>query len=147
MLEILSDLNRSNRMVKVATDGVIASGVNGTWVTLNASDEAAFPTGATRLAFPIWTESRRDGTVGWTPDVAASGNKVTIMDSYLRALTDQVTSYATLALGDMLTVGTDGKLVVTTDAAEKVAIVMKKHDSFVGVSTTFTNCIEFTTGR
>lgn len=144
MLKLLSDLKRANRFDKAATAGLLASGVTGTWVTLNASDEFDLPSASNRLAFPVWTESNRDGTVGWTPDVGATG-KLTVFDGYLRAITDQVTDYASLAQGDLLKVGTDGKLAKTTAAEEMVAVVMRKVPSIVILGTTFSNCIEFTT--
>lgn len=144
MLKLLSDLKRANRFDKTATAGVIASGVTGTWVTLDSNDHFDLPASSNRLVFPIWTESNRDGTVGWTPDVGATG-KLTVFDGYLRAITDQVTDYASLAQGDNLKVGTDGKLVKTTAAENAVAVVMRKIDSITVLGTAYTNCIEFTT--
>jgi len=144
MLKLLCDLKRANRMDFEAAAGVIASGVTGTWVTLDSAQTLQLPSGATKLAFPIWTESNRDGTVGWTPDVGATGN-LTVFDGYLRAITDQVADYAGLALGSLLTVDTSGKLAKTTDGTKDVAVVMRKHDSVTILGTTFTNCIEFTT--
>jgi len=144
MLKLLSDLKRANRFDKSATAGVIASGVTGTWVTLDSNDNFDLPSSANRLAFPIWTESNRDGTVGWTHDVGATG-KLTVFDGYLRAITDQVYDYASLAQGDLLKVTTAGKLTKTTDATEMVAVVMRKIDSITVLGTTYTNCIEFTT--
>jgi hypothetical protein len=144
MLKLLSDLKRANRFDKSATAGVIASGVTGTWVTLNSNDDFDLPASATRLAFPVWTESNRDGTIGWTPDVGATG-KLTVFDGYLRAITDQVYDYAGLAQGDLLTVTSTGKLTKTTVAEEMVAVVMRKIDSITVLGTTYTNCIEFTT--
>jgi hypothetical protein len=144
MLKLLSDLKKANRFDKTATAGVIASGVTGTWVTLDSNDKFDLPSGATRLAFPIWTESNRDGSVGWTPDVGAT-NKLTVLDGYVRAITDQVAGYSSLALGDNLTVDANGKLAKTTNGTEIVAVVMRKIDSITVLGTTYTNCIEFTT--
>lgn len=146
MLKLLSDLKRANRFDKTATAGALLSGVTGTWVTLNASDEFDLPSAATKLAFPVWSESNRDGTVGWTPDIAATG-KLTVFDGYLRAITDQVADYAGLAQGDLLTVNTAGKLAKTTDGTKDVAVVMRKVASITILGTTFTNCIEFTTSK
>ena len=64
MLKLLSDLKRCNRMDFAAAAGVIASGVTGTWVTIDSNDTLQFPSEATKLAWPVWTESYRDGTVG-----------------------------------------------------------------------------------
>ena len=148
MLKLLSDLKKANRFDKTATAGVIASGVTGTWVTLDSNDHFDLPSGATRLAFCVWTESNRDGTVGWTPDVGVTG-KLTAFDGYLRAITDQVTDYASLAQGDNLTVDANGKLAKTTIAGDTenyaIAVVMRKIDSITVLGTTYTNCIEFTT--
>lgn len=144
MLKLLSDLKRSNRFDKTAAASVIASGVEGTWVTLDSNDHVDLPSAATKLAFCVWTESNRDGSVGWTPDVGATG-KLTVLDGYIRAITDQVAGYADLSIGDLLTVDTDGKLAKTTDGAKDVAVVMRKIDSVSRLGNTFTNCIEFTT--
>lgn len=145
MLKLLSDLKRANRMDFDATAGLLASGVTGTWATLDGNGELALPAAATKLAFPVWTESYRDGTVGmWTPDVASTG-KLTVFDGYLRAITDQVADYAGTAVGDLVTVDTAGKLAKTTDGTKDVAVVMKKHDSVTVLGTTFENCLEFTT--
>jgi len=146
MLKLLSDLKRANRFDKTATAGLIASGVTGSWATLDSNDKLDLPAAATKLAFPIWTESNRDGTVGWTPDVGATG-KLTVFDGYLRAITDQVTDYAGLAIGDLLTVDSSGKLAKTTDGTKDVAVVMRKAGSVTVLGTTYTNCIEFTTSK
>jgi len=145
MLKLLSKLEKANRMDFDATAGVRASGVTGTWVTLDSAGNVDLPSAATKLAFPVWTESNRDGTVGWTPDVSATG-KLTVLDGYIRAITDQVTDYAGLAIGDLLTVDASGKLAkATADESLDVAVVMKKHDSVSVLGTTFSNCVEFTT--
>lgn len=144
MLKLLSDLKLANAMDFTAAAGVIASGVTGTWVTIDSNDTLQLPSSATKFAFPVWTESNRDGTAGYTPDVTATG-KLTILDGYLRAITDQVTSYAGLAVGDLLTVDANGKLAKTTDGTKDIVVVMKKHDSVTILGTTFTNCVEFTT--
>ncbi len=145
MLKTLSDLKFANRMDFTAAAGVIASGVTGIFVTLDSSQVLQLPSAATKLAWPVWNESYRDGTVGnWSPDVAETG-KLTVIDGYLRAITDQVTGYAGLAVGDLLTVDTSGKLAVTTDGTKDIAVVMRKYDSMTYLGTTFTNLIEFTT--
>ncbi len=146
MLKLLSDLKRANRFDKTATAGLIASGVTGSWATLDSSDNLDLPAGATKLAFPIWTESNRDGTIGWTPDVGVTG-KLTVFDGYLRAITDQVTGYAGLAIGDLLTVDSSGKLAKTVVGDKDVAVLMRKAGSVTVLGTTYTDCIEFTTGK
>ena len=144
MLKLLSNLDLANRFDKVATAGIIASGVTGTWVTLNSSDEFDLPAASNRLAFPVWTESNRNGTVGFTPDVSTTG-QLTALDGYFRAITDQVYDYASMAQGDLLKVTTAGKLTKTTAAEDAVAVVVRKVDSITVLGHAYTNCIEFTT--
>ena len=143
MLKILSDLNLANRIDFDASSTIIASGVCGSWVTLS-SDELDFPSAATKLAFPIWTESNRDGTVGWTPDVDTTG-KLTVISGYLRGITDQFVK-ANTAVGDVLEVNTAGKLAEgTASDGVSVAVVVKLHDSVTVLGTTYTDCVEFIT--
>ena len=144
MLKLLSNLNKSTRIDFTAAAGVIASGVTGTFLTIDSSQVLQYPSGNTKLAWPVWTESNRDGTVGWTPDVDQT-KKLTVLDGYLRAITDQVTDYAGLSVGDLVTADSNGKLAVTTNGAEDVGVVMRKYDSITILGTTFTNAIEFTT--
>ncbi|HNW88157.1 MAG TPA: hypothetical protein PKN48_00710 [Bacteroidales bacterium] len=112
MLRILTNLNLLNRQDFLATAGLIASGYTGTWVSKIAADYIDLPgTAGDSCIGTVWTESNRDGTVGWTPDVSDTG-KLTVVFGRFRALTDQFT--ATPAIGEALKVGTDGKLATAT---------------------------------
>lgn len=98
------------------------SGLQGMWVTLVSnklypvsSDSEVTP------VFPIWSESNRDKTVGWTKDVTNS-KKVTVLIGTHFATTDQITG--SLALGDGLVVEANtGKLKLGT--TNVVAYVVK----------------------
>jgi len=149
MLRVISDLTLCDRITKEYEAGVAASGVAGTWVTLNSSNKfdltaTSTPTG---LSYQIWNESNRDGTVGYSPDVAAIG-KVTVLKGGYRALTDQIDSsaYSAASVGDALMAGDEGKLVAAADSADgakaTVAYVAKKHGSVTYLGTTFTNVVE-----
>jgi hypothetical protein len=112
MLRILTNLNLLNRQDFEATAGLLASGYTGTWVAKIAGDKVDLPASAGDTCIgAVWTESNRDGSVGWTPDVDATG-KLTVLFGKFRALTDQFTS--TPSIGDALKVGTNGKLASAT---------------------------------
>ena len=111
MLRILTNLNLLNRFDVTATAGLLASGVTGSWVS-KVTDSIDLPAAAGDYAMVVWTESNRDGTVGFTPDVTATG-KLTVLQGQFRALTDQYAG--TPAVGDVLIAGTDGTVEVDTD--------------------------------
>jgi hypothetical protein len=149
MLRVISDLTLCDRITREYEAGVVASGVCGTWVTLTANEKfdltaTSTPTG---LSYMIWNESNRDGTVGYSPDVAAIG-KVTVLKGGYRALTDQIdpTAYGAASIGDALMAGDEGLLIAASaDAAGSqatVAYVAKKHGSVTYLGTLFTNVIE-----
>lgn len=112
MLRLLSNLNLLNRFDVTATAGLLASGVTGSWAA-KSGDTIDLPAAAGDYAMVVWTESNRDGTVGFTPDVTATG-KLTVLNGNFRALSDQFTG--TPSVGDALGVGTDGKLVTDSTA-------------------------------
>ena len=149
MLRVISDLTLCDRITKEYEAGVAASGVAGMWVTLNSSDKFDLTTSgaATGLSFQIWNESNRDGTIGYTPDVAAIG-KVTVLKGGYRALTNQIlaASYSSCSVGSALMAGDDGLLQVVPDTAAgakaTIAYVAKKHGSVTYLGTTFTNVVE-----
>ena len=97
---------------------VLNSGFNGTWVEL-VGGVATKPT-AGNMAFPIWSESNRDKTQGFSPDVAAVG-QVSVIYGKLRAVTDQYVG--TPAPGDKLYVDANGQLT-TTSAGAGVAVAV-----------------------
>lgn len=116
MFLVTSDLSlllRRELDVDDASNDVLASGISGTWVTLNSSLKAVRTTGtATELAWPVFNESARDGSVlGWTPDVTNS-KKVTVLAGKFFATTDQ---YTGVTVPGPLKTGANGKLV---DAVE-----------------------------
>ena len=149
MLRVISDLTLCDRVTKEYEAGVATSGVAGMWVTLNSSDKFDLTTtsSATGLSYQIWNESNRDGTVGFSPDVAAIG-KVTILKGGYRALTDQVetSAYSAASVGDALMAGDDGLLVAASDdaagAKATIAYVSKKHGSVTYLGTTYAEVIE-----
>lgn len=143
MLKMLSNLHLANRMDFTAATDVLASGVQGSFVTIDANEKLQFATSEeSRAAWPVWTESNRDGTAGFTPDTTTTGN-LTVLDGYVRAITDQVNGYDALSIGDNLAVDTLGELQKTTTPSKQIAVVVKKHDSVTVLGTTYTDCVEF----
>lgn len=146
MLQILSSLTLGSRFDMDADAWILLSGQTGTFVSIKGTNEkgndsVGKPT-AGDLAFPIWSESNRDGSAGFTPDIAATG-KVTIFYGKLRGVTDQFTG--TPAVNELLYVDATGKL--TTSAAGKniaVAVCTKAKHSAVYLSKKF-DAIEFVT--
>jgi hypothetical protein len=145
MLEILTDINKLN-MFELESDNVLDSGYQGSWATYDANGRAALTTTSTSLAFPVWNESARAGTVGsFSPDTTATG-KVTLLQGKMKAVTDQFSNYrGTLAIGSPLTVYSGGVLAkgtVGTDAI--VGYVTGTNASYSYLGTTF-SVIEFIT--
>jgi hypothetical protein len=150
MLIIKSDLNLLDRMSVEYTTDLLASGVQGTWVTINSSNKAEISTtsGASGLSFAVFNESNADGTQGYSPDTSASG-KVTLLNGPYRAVTSEVApaAYAALSIGDPVMAGDDGKLVVVPDtvagAKAVVGYVKQKITTLTHRGTTYTNVIEY----
>jgi hypothetical protein len=141
MLQPLSNINLGQRIDLSYDAWTAASGATGTFVSFAGSDDVQKPT-AGDFAMPIWSESNRDGTAGFSPDIAATG-KVTVFYGKLRAVTDQFTG--TPAVNEKLYVSATGKL--TTSSAGKavaVAICTKASHSVTYLGTVYT-CIEFVT--
>lgn len=113
MFSILSDLSLLLRkdLAVSATGDLLASGVSGTWVTLDTDGTAVRTSSAVELAWPVWNESNRDGSVGYTPDVNNS-KKVTVLAGKFFARTDEYTGVS--AVGPLKT-GANGKLVAATE--------------------------------
>ena len=141
MLQILSSLNLVTRMDLEADTWILASGVTGTWVSPSGDDNVGKPT-AGDFAFPIWSESKRDGSAGFSPDIHSTGN-VTVIYGKLRGVTDQFEGAPTA--GAALYVDATGKLTTTSagDAAV-VARCTKPSHSTTYLSLGFT-AIEFVT--
>lgn len=120
MLQILSSLTLVTRIDATASAWILASGVTGTFVKFNSDsteDKYDKPT-AGGFAVPIWSESNRDLTAGWSPDIAATG-KVTGIYGKLRGVTDQFVG--TPAVGAKLYVDANGKLTASS-AGDAVVI-------------------------
>lgn len=115
MFKIISDLSlllRKDLDVSDASNDVLASGVSGTWVTYNGA-YLKRTTAATKLAWPVWNESNRNGTVGWTPDVMNS-KKVSVLVGKYFATTDQFSGSPTV--GASLDVAANGVLAAGSTA-------------------------------
>lgn len=146
MLKVISDLMQVQRVTREYEADVAASGVSGSWVKLSGNNKYTLtdstPTG---LSYVVWAESNRNGTVGFTPDVAASGKISALFGSH-RAVTDQVNSsdYGSLAVGDAL-VSKAGVLAKMSDGEEEavVAYVSRILGTVTHLGTSFTNCIEY----
>lgn len=109
MLRLLSSLNLVTRIDGQASAWILASGVTGSFVKFTSTtDTVKFDKpSAGDFALPIFTESNRDQTPGFSPDVKATGN-VTVLFGKIRALTDQFVGTPTV--GQALYVNADGKL-------------------------------------
>jgi len=121
MLLPLNLLTSVTRIEATASSWVLDSGLNGTFVEL-VNGVATKPT-AGNMAFPIWSESNRDKSQGFTPDIKAAG-QVSVIYGKLRAVTDQYVG--TPAPGDKLYVDANGKLTTTSAGAGVVVAVCTK---------------------
>jgi len=113
MLQMKTDLLRVNRLEKTADAWTLANAVTGSWVSLSGAGIIQ-PAAVGDFAVPIFTESNRDGTAGFTGDVSVTGG-VTVLLGKMEAITDQFTG--TPAIGDKLYVLTTGKLANATGAS------------------------------
>lgn len=141
MLQILSNINLVTRMDLEADSWILLSGVTGTWVAPGGDDNVGKPTAGV-FAFPIWSESNRDASAGFSPDIHSTGN-VTVIYGKLRGVTDQFTGSP--AAGQALFVDATGKLT-TTDPGSGVVVArcLKPSHSTTYLSKGFT-AIEFVT--
>lgn len=138
MLQILSSLNLVSRFDLDASAWILVSGQTGTFVEMDGAGIKK-PT-AGNMAFPIWSESKRDGTPGFSPDIAATG-KVTVIYGKLKGVTDQYVG--TPAVGAPLFVDANGKLSASTaGSAVVVAYCTKAQYTEKYLSKSF-NAIEF----
>ena len=143
MVRFLTSWSELTRQSFKASAGVIASGVNGTFVS-KIGDTLDLPTAGAIGVYQIISESYRDGTAGkWAPDVAASGDNVlSVAYGKYRAVTDQFTGSP--AVGDKLKVTAAGKLATTSTAAEFVAVCTTASHSITQLGASVT-VIEFVT--
>ena len=132
MFTVLSDLSlitRKDLTISAAT--ILASGLQGLWVTTDATG-AIFPTTATKLAWPIFNESKRDQTTGaFAPDVAKT-NKVTILAGKYWARTTVFTGSPTI--GQALGVNTVGQLAAGTSAPVAYCVVPPRSLDYLGTT-------------
>ena len=142
MLQILSNLNLATRMDLEYDSWILLSGVTGTWVAPGGDDDCGKPT-AGDFAFPIWSESNRDGSAGFSPDVESTG-KVTVIYGKLRGVTDQFEG--TPSAGDALYVQANGTLTDADNGGTGIVVAYctKPSHSTTYLSTGYT-AIEFVT--
>ena len=119
MLQPLSNINLCQRIELQADAWTLASGQTGTFVSFGGNTNCVKPA-AGDFAVPIWTESNRDGSAGWSPDVAITGN-ITVYYGKLRGVTDQFSGNP--AVNQVLYVDANGKLT-TTAAGKNIAIAI-----------------------
>lgn len=112
MLQMKTDLLKVNRLDKLADAWILANGKTGMWVSFSSTGVQQVQADGD-LAVPIFTESNRDGTAGFTGDVGVTG-KVTVLFGKMEAITDQFVG--TPAVGEKLYAGTDGQLSNAADA-------------------------------
>lgn len=115
MFKITSDLNLVlRREFSISGQDVSTSGYAGTWVTLN-TDGTAKRTAVlgTGLAWPVFNEGNRDGSIGYTPDVTKTVRVTVLFGGPFAATTDQFSGTAP-AVGDPLTTTALGKLTKAT---------------------------------
>ena len=135
MFQIFSDLTQCLRKeynLSTVTPDVLASGLTGSWVTLDSVGNAKLTSGATGLAWPIWNESYRDGSIGkFTPDVVNS-KRVSVIVGKIFATTDRVkatgggTGIGDLAIGDPLTTYAGGVLSKATIGTHPIVAYVVK---------------------
>jgi len=146
MLKIISDLTLVQRVTREYESDVTTSGVAGSWVTLNSSNKFTLTDStANGLSYCVWAESNRDGTVGFSPDIAAS-EKISVLFGLHRAVTDQVnsTDYGSFSVGDAL-VAKVGVLAAMSAGEEHtvVAYVAQILGTVTHLGTSFSNVIEY----
>ena len=140
MLQILTSLTLLSRLDLLADSWILVSGKTGTFVEMSG-DNVKKPT-AGNLAFPIWSESNRDGSAGFSPDIHATG-KVTVMYGKLKATTDQYVGTPTV--GAKLYVDANGQLTTTTAGAGIAVAVCTKAPFEDKYLSKVYNVIEFAT--
>ena len=117
MLKLLSNLNNCIRWdVDVqAGEWPLISGKTGSFVTFDATG-AINPTAGDGAVAAIWSESNRDGTAGFSPDIVENG-KITVIGGGWRGLTSEFDS---VTVGSPLKVKADGKLTDGTAGTDAI---------------------------
>jgi hypothetical protein len=146
MLKLLSNLNIMQRVeatISTVQDAAIesASLKSGSWLLPCGGIPGSASGGA---GFPIWTESNRDGTYGWTPDYTNT-SQLTLVVGPHRAVTDQYSG--TITAGQPLTVQDDTGLLVASTTADDitVAICESAELSYSYLGTTYSGVITYVT--
>jgi hypothetical protein len=142
MIRVLSDLKLVQRIDFDATDGLLASGYQGSWVTWdNTAQKVDLTTGATLLAWPIFNENELGNATGgkFSPDVEEL-KKVTVLYGKFRGLTDQYTGNVTT--GNGADTGAGGVLDCDNDT-KSVVIQIRELSNVVYRGVTYTNLLEF----
>ena len=131
MFDLKSDLNLCNRLEVSASSAVAdAAARQGSWIALDGVlTEVA---SANKSNAMIWSESNRDNTAGFTPDVKDT-NSVTVLSGYFIGWSTQYSGV--IAAGDLLVCGADGKLEVAvlddtaaaTTTHQAVAVALSAH--------------------
>lgn len=125
MYLVLSDLALLVRkdLTIDASASILASGLQGSWVTISGTGTAFFPNGNTILAWPVFNESQRDQTVGkWAPDVLNT-KKVTVLVGPHFARTTVFTGSP--LIGQSLDVNSSGQLAAAAPTYTNVAYCVK----------------------
>jgi hypothetical protein len=123
MFTVLTDLSLITRrdLAIDPSSGILVSGLQGLWVTWNGTG-AAYPAAATKFAWPVFNESKRDQTTGqWAPDVLKT-TKVTVLAGKYWARTTVFTGSPTV--GQYLEVNAAGQLAAGSASSTNVALCM-----------------------
>lgn len=122
MLRIETQLDKVDRFSFKASKGLVASGVNGSFVALKG-DSLDLPSANSLGVFQVFSESYRDETAGkWSTDVEAYGEPIlTVINGKYRGKTDQYEG--TPAVGEKLKITSDGKLSSSSVTSNTVVAV------------------------
>jgi|APSaa5957512622_1039677.scaffolds.fasta_scaffold00296_28 hypothetical protein len=141
MLKLLSNLNILQRVELTMPNWSDTTLKQGAWIGLGGITPASK---GLLAAYPIWTESNRNNTYGFTPDAVATG-KLTLLVGTHRAMTDWVTTSG-ISVGSPLAVETDGTLGIGTMGTHNiVAYCEALTTSYVYMGTTYSNVITYIT--
>ena len=133
MFDLKSDLNLCNRLEVSAASAVAdADARQGSWIALDGV--LAEPGTANKSNAMVWSESNRDNTAGFTPDVKDT-NSVTVLSGYFIGWSTQYSG--AIAAGNLLVCGADGNLqaadldntAATYDGHLAVAVALSAHDT------------------
>jgi hypothetical protein len=146
MLKLLSNLNIVQRMeatISTVQDTAIAAATlkQGSFLLPCGGIPGSDHNG---IGFPIWTESNRDDTYGWTPDYTTTSQLTLIVGPH-RAMTSEYTG--TIVAGTLLTVQDDTGLLMegTTGTDEIFAICEAVETDYVYLGTTYSGVITYVT--